>query len=93
MHASEIHNQVLLGSHKAVKAFLQTVIIDRVGGEYDGSGKVIVRTTTRVEAFQWANAAQETLGAAFKVTYPVATFADCGFYSVRDGYMFTIAVR
>lgn len=93
MNANEIRTQVMMGSHGAVKAFLQSAVIDRVGGRYNGCGKVFVHTETKAEAFQWAGAAQATLGSTFKVTRPVASFADCGFYTVRDGYTFTIAVR
>ncbi len=106
MTADEIRNQVLLGAHSEVKAFLAPIMVqvsEIVGSEfqvrYNGSGGILVmieanpKTTAETWELIWkaARAVRAQLPEALKVSKPYRGGIDGGTFTItRDSFSITV---
>lgn len=93
MNANEIRNEVLMGSHSKVKAFLAPLIAE-FGGSYNGCGGIVVECSTRPSAWEKARAAFAKLDpVAWRVSKPRAVFFQNDPFHQIKCYAFDIKVR
>ncbi len=106
MSAAEIKNEVLLGSHARVKAFLapliaqtQSVVGDKFTVSYNGTGKILVEieanplptATTWKMIWAAAKTARGVLPKTVKVSKPERHVVNGGtFQIVRDSFLVSV---